>query len=67
LFSEGGTNRGGGFTSHKFQNFSKENGIKRTLTTNYTPSQNGVVEHKNRTIVEMVWSMIKAKGLPNSF
>jgi hypothetical protein len=40
---------------------------KEELTTRLYSSQNGVVEHKNRTIVEMVWSMIKAKGLPNSF
>ena len=31
------------------------------------PQQNGVVEQKNRRIVEMARSMLKAKGLPNKF
>ena len=61
------TDRGGEFTSHEFQDFCKENGIKRQLTASYTPQQNGVAERKNRTIVEMARSMMKAKSLPNSF
>eukprot|EP01018_Ginkgo_biloba_P037286 Gb_00434 [translate_table: standard] len=61
------TDRGGEFTSHEFQDFCRENGIKRQLPTSYTPQQNGVAERKNRTIVEMARSMMKAKSLPNSF
>ena len=41
------------------------NGIKRQFTTRYTPQQNGIVERKNRTIMEMARSMMKAKHLPN--
>jgi hypothetical protein len=33
-------------------------GIKRELTTPYNPQQNGVVERKNRTIMEAVKTMI---------
>ncbi|GJV81188.1 retrovirus-related pol polyprotein from transposon TNT 1-94, partial [Tanacetum coccineum] len=42
-------------------------GIKRELTAPYPPEQNGVAERKNRTVVEMTRSMLKSKGLPNSF
>nr|CAD1820646.1 unnamed protein product [Ananas comosus var. bracteatus] len=61
------TDRGGEFTSHSFNNYCKENGIKRQLTVRHTPQQNGVAERKNRTIVEMARSMMKGKGLPNQF
>ena len=32
-------------------------------TAPYSPSQNGVVEHLNRTLLEMARAMIIAKGL----
>ena len=61
------TNRGGEFLSNDFEAFYKERGIQRQLTTAHTPQQNGVAERKNRSIVEMAQSMLKGKGLPNSF
>ena len=50
-----------------FVNFCKQNGIKKELTVGYTPQQNGVVERKNMTIVEMARSMMKATGLPTKY
>lgn len=41
------TDRGGEFTSHAFNEFCSNEGIKRQLTTAYTPQQNGVAERKN--------------------
>ncbi|KAI5323652.1 hypothetical protein L3X38_032724 [Prunus dulcis] len=61
------TDRGGEFTSNEFSEYCKSNGIKRELTARYTPQQNGVAERRNRTIVEMARSMVKAKSLPNTF
>lgn len=61
------TDRGGEFTSHEFNDFCKEHGIKRQLTTAYTPQQNGVVERKNRTVMNVVRSMLSAKKIPKSF
>lgn len=37
------------------------------FATPYIPEQNGVAERKNRTVVELARSMLKAKGLPNEF
>lgn len=48
------TDRGGEFTSREFNDFYKAHGIKRQLTAVYTPQQNGVVERKNQSIMNMV-------------
>jgi len=57
------SDRGGEFTSTEFNNFCEENGIKRHLTAPYSPQQNGVAERKNRTIMDMVRSMLKSKNV----
>jgi transposase InsO family protein len=61
------TDRGGEFISHAFNEFCSENGIKRQLTAAYTPQQNGVSERKNRTLLNMVRSMIAEKNIPKKF
>ena len=60
------TDRGGEFTSTDFNNFCELNGIRRQLTTAYTPQQNGVAERKNRTLMNMVRSMLLEKGIPKT-
>ncbi|TYK30798.1 Retrovirus-related Pol polyprotein from transposon TNT 1-94 [Cucumis melo var. makuwa] len=45
--------RGDEFTSNEFKTFCAENGIRRPMTIAFTPQQNGVVERKNRTILNM--------------
>ena len=61
------TDRGGEFLSNEFITFCEEQGIRRELIAPYTPEQNGVTERKNRTVVEMARSMLKARGVPNNF
>ena len=61
------TDRGGEFNSAEFNDFCKLNGIKRQLTTAYTPQQNGVAERKNRTMLNLVRSMLSSKGVPKMF
>lgn len=46
------TNIGGGFLSHEFDRYLKDNGIRHQLTTTYTPSQDGVA----RTDLSLRWS-----------
>jgi transposase InsO family protein len=58
------TDNGGEYTSIDFSDFCKEAGIKRELTVPYNPQQNGVVERKNRSIVEVVKAMIHDQNLP---
>jgi hypothetical protein len=61
------TDRGGEFNSLNFKLFCEEEGIKRQLTTAYTPHQNGVAERKNRTVMNMVRCMLSAKKVPKLF
>ncbi|CAL2240562.1 unnamed protein product [Prunus armeniaca] len=57
------SDRGGEFLSREFNKFCEESGIQRQLTVAYSPQQNGVVERKNRTVVEMAKSMLHEKAL----
>lgn len=61
------TDRGGEYNSGEFDTFCKTHGIKRQLTTAYTPQQNGVSERKNRTILNMVRSLLRMSNVPKSF
>lgn len=61
------TDRGGEFTSNEFGEFCKPNGITRQLTTAYTPQQNGVVERKNRIVMNLVRCMLTEKQVPKAF
>lgn len=58
------TDRGGEFTSKEFVSYCEEAGIERHYTAPYTPQQNGVVERRNRTIVEMARSCLKEMNMP---
>lgn len=61
------SDNGGEFTSKQFNNYCHESGIQRQFTNPYNPTQNGISERKNRTLVESARSMLKAANLPNSF
>jgi hypothetical protein len=61
------TDRGGEFTSNSFNEYCSNEGIKRQLTTAYTPQQNGVSERKNRTIMNMVRCLLAARDIPKLF
>jgi transposase InsO family protein len=61
------SDRGGEFTSKEFVIFCEQKGIRRFLTTPYSPQQNGVAKRKNRTILDMVRSMLKSKNMPKEF
>ena len=61
------TDRGGEYNSHEFVIFCENHGIKRQLTAAYTPQQNGVCERKNRTILNMVRSLLITSGIQKSF
>ena len=61
------SDRGREYMSNEFQQFCEEQGIKRQLTTPYSPKQNEFAERKNGTVVEMARNMLKEKDLPNNF
>ena len=61
------TDRGGEYISHEFEKFCEIHGTKRQLTVAYTPQQNGVCERKNRTIINMVRSLLMRSDVPKTF
>ena len=61
------TDNGGEYTSTKFENYLKKEGITHQLTVPKTPEQNGVAERMNRTLVESVRSMLADAKLPHKF
>ena len=61
------TDNGGEYTSNKFKNYLKTEGVKYELTVPKTPEQNGVAERMNRTLVEAVRSMLADAKLPHKF
>jgi transposase InsO family protein len=46
------------FKNSQIEGFLEEEGIKHELSSPYTPQQNGVVERKNRTLLDMARTML---------
>ncbi|KAJ9566645.1 hypothetical protein OSB04_002611 [Centaurea solstitialis] len=61
------SDRGGEYLSQEFGNHLMECGIVSQLTHPYTPQMNGVSERRNRTLLDMVRSMMCHCTLPVSF
>ncbi|GJR82586.1 retrotransposon protein, putative, ty1-copia subclass [Tanacetum coccineum] len=61
------SDRGGEYISQEFKDYLKANGIVQQLTPPYTPQHNGVSERRNRTLLDMVRSMMNLTTLPLSF
>ena len=61
------SDRGGEFISKEFIDFCESHGIHHPLTVPRSLQQNGVAERKNRTILNMARSMMKAKLMPKEF
>ena len=61
------TDGGSEYTSKKFAEYLKSEGILKEMTTPYTPQSNGVVERANRTIMERVQCMLDDAGLSKKY
>jgi len=57
------SDHGGEFENEPFESFSEKHGIIHEFSSPRTPQQNGVVERKNRTLQEMVRTMIHENNL----
>jgi hypothetical protein len=47
--------------------FYSQGGIKHYTTTPYSPQQNGVVERRNQSVVEMARCLLKTMSVPSVF
>ena len=54
----------GEYTSRRFVEFLRSEGVTHDLTVPKTPQQNGVAERQNRTLIEMTRSMLAGSNLP---
>nr|GEX90442.1 hypothetical protein [Tanacetum cinerariifolium] len=61
------SDRGGKYMSQEFLDNLKEHGIIAHRTPPYTPQNNGVSNRRNRTLLDMVRSMMSETTLPKSF
>ncbi|KAJ9554618.1 hypothetical protein OSB04_018663 [Centaurea solstitialis] len=61
------TDNGTEFKNHKLDSFLDSVGITHTFSAARTPQQNGVVERKNRTLVEAARTMLTFSKLPLHF
>jgi transposase InsO family protein len=57
---------GSEFSNTQVEKFLDEEGIKHELSTPYTPQQNGIVERKNRTLIEAARTMFGEYETPAS-
>ena len=61
------SNRGGEYLSGEFQQYLIDNGIVSQFSAPGTPQQNEVAERRNKTLLDMVRSMLSYSTLPISF
>ncbi|KAJ9556509.1 hypothetical protein OSB04_011123 [Centaurea solstitialis] len=61
------SDRGGEYLSQEFRDHLRSCGIIAQLTPPRTPQHNGVAERRNRTLLDMVRSMMSRTALPISF
>ncbi|WVZ70238.1 hypothetical protein U9M48_018918, partial [Paspalum notatum var. saurae] len=57
----------GEFRNSLFENFYRDLGLEHQFSSPYTPPQNGVVERKNRTLIEMARTMLDEHRTPRRF
>jgi transposase InsO family protein len=55
------------FKNSQIKGFLEEDGIKHEFSSPYTPQQNGVVERKNRTLLDMARTMLDEYKTPDRF
>src|SRR6266508_4243356 len=55
------------FKNSSFDHFCAEKGIEHQFSSPYVPQQNGVVERKNRILVEMARTMLDEYQTPRRF
>ena len=61
------TDNGGEYISNNFKSYLQDHGISHQLTVPYTPQQNGVAERLNRTLIDLVRSMLADSGIEKRF
>jgi transposase InsO family protein len=61
------SDNGSEFKNLQVEGFLEEEGIKHEFSAPYTPQQNGVVERKNKTLIDMARMMLGEFKTPERF
>lgn len=61
------SDHGDEFNSIEFKEYCESQGVKYYTTAPYPPQQNGVIERRNQTVVEMARCMLKSMHVPALF
>ena len=61
------SDNGSEFRNTRVEEWCDVKGIKHEFSTKYTPEQNGLVERKNRTLIDMARSMLSEYNVSDSF
>ncbi|WVZ97403.1 hypothetical protein U9M48_042943 [Paspalum notatum var. saurae] len=61
------SDNGSEFKNDRFKTFCQSQGLEHQFSSLYVPQQNGVVERKNRTLVEMARMMLDEHRTPRKF
>jgi transposase InsO family protein len=61
------SDNGSKFKNLRVEEYFEEEGIKHEFSAPYTPQQNGVVERKNRTLIDMARTMLGEYNMPERF
>jgi transposase InsO family protein len=61
------SDNGAEFKNSQIEGFLEDEGIKHEFSSPYTPQQNGVVERKNRTLLDMARTMLDEYKTPDRF
>jgi transposase InsO family protein len=55
------------FKNSRIEDYCDEKGVKHDFSAKYTPEQNGVVERKNQTLIDMAKSMFSEYNVSDTF
>jgi transposase InsO family protein len=61
------SDNGSEFKNIQVEEYLEEEGIKHEFSAHYTPQQNGVVERKNMTLIDMARTMLGEYKTPEQF
>jgi transposase InsO family protein len=61
------SDNGSEFKNGRIDEYCDDKGIKHEFSSKYTPKQNGIIERKNRTLIDMARSMLVEYNVPDSY
>jgi transposase InsO family protein len=61
------SDNGSEFKNYRIEDYCDKKGSKHEFSAKYTPQQNGVIERKNRTLIDIARSMLSEYNVSDSF